>query len=250
MGFIDQIPSSLHAAQQRLKCLSASYLEGGTVSRLPDSFHSSIGPKGELEADVTRVMHPKAFGWLTKIVATADAQSAKIIGLAGHRRGVGVTLVSRQLAASFAAFGRKTLLVDASRAVFGSFDDDFSSEPAALLELVTAAGENVSFVDLAAEPFLSAVEHGQLRTMCEAATERGYTVVVDLPPMVEPSGRPKPAFATAAPACEICLLICQSGSVTTSEINNCVDTSRIVGANLVGLVLNDWKLPGGRLLES
>jgi len=251
MGFIEQIPNSLHAARQGLKCLSASYLERDTVSRrLLSRAHSSVQRKGEPMTDVIPVMHPKNFGWLTKILATADAQSARIIGLTGHRSGVGVTLVSRQLAAGLAAFGRKTLLIDASRAVFDNFDDGFSSKPAAtLLDRATAVGENVGSVDLATEPFLSAVAHGELRNMFEAATEREYTVVVDLPPVVQPSGQPTPAFAAAAPLCEICLLICLSGTMKISEISICVDTSRIVGANLVGLILNDWKLPGGRLLE-
>ena len=250
MGFIERIPDSLHSAQQRLKRLSKSYLERDAVSRLrlPFDAHSLLGREGEPKTDAMPAPHMKSFGWLARIVATADAQSARIIGLTGNRGGVGVTLVSNQLAVGLAAFGRKTLLIDASRVDFGNAEDAVASKPVTtLLDLATAAGENVSFIDLAAVPLLSAAR-GELRHMFEAAADRGYTVVVDLPPVVQPSGQPTPAFAAAGSACELCLLICLSGTMKTSELSSCVETSRIVGAKLGGLILNDWKLPAGRLL--
>ena len=252
MGFIERIPDSLHSARQRLKRFSKSYLERDAVSRLrlPFDAHSLLGREGEPKTDAMPATHPKNFSWLAKIVATADAQSARIIGLTGNRGGVGVTLVSNQLAVGLAAFGRKTLLIDASRVDFGNSEEAISSNPVTtLLDLATAVGENVSFVDLAPVPFLSGDPAGELRGMFEAATERGYTVVVDLPPVVQPSGQPTPAFAAAGSACELRLLICLSGTMKTSELSSCVETSRIVGAKLGGLILNDWKLPAGRLLQ-
>ena len=252
MGFIERIPDSLLAAQQRLKRLSESFLERDAASRLsfPFDARSFFEREGEPKTDAMPATNPKNFVWLAKIVAAADAQSARIIGLTSNRSGVGVTRVSHQLAVGLAAFGRKTLLVDASRADFGNSDDTVSSKPvAALLDLATAAGANLSFVDLATVPFVSSAPTDELRSMFKSANECGYTVVVDLPPVVQPSGQPTPAFAAAGSACEVCLLICLSGTMKTGELSSCVETSRIVGAKLAGLILNDWKLPAGRLLE-
>src|SRR5690606_13331409 len=57
---------------------------------------------------------------LTRLIALANSQDARVVGITGYETGVGVSWTSRQLAAAYARFGRRVLLVDASGAVDAS----------------------------------------------------------------------------------------------------------------------------------
>lgn len=184
---------------------------------------------------------------LAKLIAAADKQSASVIGISGSRRGVGVSVTSRELAGALASFGRKTLFVDLSRAQIVNAGDGRADAP------------DVSFRPLAAEvrPSLEVFDGdaaqmtaGELRAALADAVQAGLKVVLDLPPVMQTSGAPDPSLVAAGLACDLIFLVCLSAETNQKEIEACVETSRIVGLKLGGLVLNDWRMPASGLIGS
>ena len=227
MSFINRTPKFLQAVRLRSLLQSKKF--------------------GRQEPGNMVVGHPRGLGWLTTTITLAEAQGANIVGLTGSRKGVGVTVVSHQLAAALAHFGKRTLLVDASRADFTMSGDGNSSKlEATISDFITDTSSNPALVDLALGS-----DHAvdDLRYVFQTAAQRGFVVVVDLPSVVDGSGVLTPAFATAAPACDLIFLVCLSGTLRRRELRNCVDTCTVLGAKLGGLILNDWKLPASGLLE-
>lgn len=187
---------------------------------------------------------------LTRLIACANAHPARIVGITGEKSGVGASATARQLATAYARFGKKVLLVDASRAsVLASDEETLSDASLSLVEHATPLRLDISYVDLAASPPLAWRTAAGLRDMLSAAADEGYAVIVDLPPVTDPDDGSLAAFSTRGAACDLVFLVCLSGETTQKSLTRCVDTCEVAGVKLGGLVLNDWKLPMSSLLE-
>lgn len=187
---------------------------------------------------------------LTRLIALANSQDAHVVGITGYEAGVGVSWTSRQLAAAYARFGRRALLVDASGAVDAPVArNGFEGEAPNLLDHATSIGPNVEYVDLAnCQPLLDCANG--VRDGLQAAAGKGYAVLVDLP-AVSGSGQGMLAtFSERAGACDLVFLVCVSGEMTQKELTRCVETCEVAGVKLGGLILNDWKLMGASLLAT
>lgn len=206
----------------------------------PDQAPDGVGPPSY--GDPTRASH------LTGVIAAADAEAARIIGIVGARRGVGSSVTSRQLAGAFAGFDRKTLLVDTSRAAF-SRATAATSLPA-LEEIAIEIRPALLAADVAAATGEAPLAPAAFVQALKAATETSETtVIVDLPPIALDTGLPNPLLRELGGACDLVFLVCLAGTMTRKELSDCIETCKVVGLDLDGLILNDWKLPAGRLLE-
>lgn len=188
---------------------------------------------------------------LIKVITAADAEAARIIGIVGAKRGTGTSVTSRQLAGAFASFGRKTLLVDASRAEFLRAGDEASSFVLpALDEYASEVRPSLSVVDLATATGAAPLAPSELaRALSAAITDPARTIIVDLPPITEETGLPNPSISDLAGACDLVFLVCLTGAMRRNELAECVETCKVVGLALNGLILNDWRLPASRILE-
>lgn len=186
---------------------------------------------------------------LMKLIAATDAEGASIIGIVGAHRGSGTSVTSRQLAGAFASFGRKVLLIDASAVSAVSEDAPATS----LIQTLKGAAEvspSLSFLDLGNVIDGEPLQTKEFASTLRSATQSGQTIIVDLPPVVCKDGRPNTAIRGLAAACDLVFLVCLTGQMRRKELSECVETCRVVGVKLNGLVLNDWQLPASRLLES
>lgn len=191
---------------------------------------------------------PLAAGPMTNIIAKSKSKDASIIGITGTSSGVGVSTVSMQLARTFARFGKRTLLVDVSKVDRLPSEAPAVAEPnARLSDYATPVKGNISVVDLLGVPSGPPSEQA-LRAMFSGAVEQGMTIIVDLPPVVQPGDQPSAAFASVGALCDSAFLVCLTGAVSSTELNTCLATCRVLGVTLSGLILNDWQLPGNRLL--
>ncbi len=190
---------------------------------------------------------------LSGVVAAAREHAAHVIGLTGARAGVGVSVTSRQLAEAFSEFGIKTLFVNVSRMEIADPEpprtepDGSESEDASFLPLAVAVKPTLSVVELDDLPPSSRTE-SELRSALTKAVEVGFTVVLDLPPVLRDSGMPTPAIAALGRACDLTFLVCLSGAMRQKELETCIETCRIIGLKPDGLILNDWQMPAGGLI--
>ncbi len=184
---------------------------------------------------------------LTKLVSAAVAQSTNIIGVTGARKGVGVSVVSRQLAGAFASFGVRTLHVDLSKATIST---GAQTGRLSLLDLMTEVRPCLATVDLGGASGSVALDADRVRDALAEAVKNGFTVIIDLPPLLLASDQSRPAIAAAGTACDAVFLVCLSGDTKRNELAECIDTGRIIGLKFGGVILNDWRLPANDLIES
>lgn len=186
---------------------------------------------------------------LMKLISATDAEGASIIGIVGAHRGSGTSVTSRQLAGAFASFGRKVLLVDAS-AIPAVTDEEPATPIAQSLEHASEVRPSLYFLDLSTALDDGAIEPKDFASALKSAAQSDQTIIVDLPPVVGEDGRANTAIRGLANACDLVFLVCLTGQMRRKELSECVETCRVVGVTLNGLVLNDWQLPASRLLES
>lgn len=210
----------------------------------PDLSHGAVSETAA-RSGAARYGDPSRARRLTGVIAAANAQSARVIGITGSRPGVGVSLTARELAGAFSSFGTKTLLVDLSNARISASEQadgkiSFVSSAAEVQRLLFVAEPN------GIEPLAASAD--KLRSALADAAEAGFTVIVDLPPITQASGALEPLIAAAQPALDVAFLICLSGETDQKELVACVETCRIVGLNVGGLILNDWRMPASNLI--
>jgi Mrp family chromosome partitioning ATPase len=184
---------------------------------------------------------------ITKIQAFAETASARIIGLTGDRRGVGVSTLARATAQAYASFGEAVLLVDTSRATPDYRDaSEAMAFPAATAD---AANPRLHTLALSSVPIITGTGDSPFRLALDGTTNRVDTIVIDLPP---PSidGEPVPAFKTLATACDLVLLVSVTGGVSRATFENNLAACKVSGVALGGIILNDWKLSAGQLLAT
>ena len=186
---------------------------------------------------------------VTKLLGFAEKSRSRIIGITGQTYNVGTSLLSDDLAHAYVEFGKPTLLVDASRLEIdrGSISEDRDS-PFDLLSRARRNNTGLSTIDLAGVADELPSGRAAFNKMFEAATDKGVTVVVDLPPVGSAPGIGIPTFMVAGAACEIVFLVCLSGVVTKAELGDCVEICKINGVKLGGIIPNDRLLPGSKLL--
>lgn len=186
---------------------------------------------------------------LSKIIDLATSRSAKIIGITSDQSNSGVSVVARTTAAAIGNFGKKALLVDASRVHVLSADDAPGPqlEPRDALDFKSRA-RNEAHVDLAGVSLGKASARSTLRASFDAALGEYDAIVVDLPPVLMTDRHPSPALLAMGPACDLIFLVAFSGIATRNRIRECVETCKIAEVKLGGLVLNDFRLTGSDLL--
>lgn len=186
---------------------------------------------------------------LTKLIAACDAEAARIIGIAGARPGAGASLTSRQLAGAFASFGRKTLLLDTS-SVPAHSEAGPSEKTSALLDRAEDVRTSLSAIDFGRELGEATLAPYEFAKAVKARAQAGDTIVIDLPAIACPDGSPNSAIREMANACDLVFLVCPTGEIRRKELSDCIETCKVVGVELNGLILNDWHLTASGLLES
>lgn len=187
---------------------------------------------------------------LTRLIALANARAARVVGVTGEKSGVGTSATAHQLAAAYARFGKKVLLVGASGPeVPVSEGDAVEGANAGLLEHSTPLHTNVRYVELGARLQARNGTKG-LRDLLRSAADEGHAVIVDLPPVLAGEQGSLAAFADRGGACDLVFLVCVSGEMTHKDLTRCVATCEVAGVKLGGLILNDWKLLAAGLLET
>jgi Mrp family chromosome partitioning ATPase len=172
---------------------------------------------------------------VTKILALSEDSGARIVGVTGHREGVGVSSLSREIARAYARHGIKALLVDGT--------DEGTNAHLDLAELATLDRESVSNIDLAELAPLLHADSRYLRKAFEAVALNSGVVVVDLPPVRSNDMGRTQALGLIGSACRIVFLVCLSGAITKSELTTCFETCKFHRVPVEGILINDWKEP-------
>lgn len=181
---------------------------------------------------------------VTKIVAYGEERQARIVGLIGHRLGVGVSLLSRELAATYARNGMSALLVDASRVV-GTAEGE-----GAILDLPALAeptGPGCSYVDLAKHGAIVPSDRRKVRQIFEGALASCVVIVVDLPAIDAGPSKNAHIAGLVGSACQLAYLVCLSGVIKKIELRDCMEQCKVKGIPVEGIIVNDWKQPGASL---
>jgi Mrp family chromosome partitioning ATPase len=253
MTLVERIPNAGFASRSSSKFLMRYFADRSDASKQKDASEAARDTHDAPAAKDTKNLsfgdHTSAHN-LMRVIAESDAKAASIIGIVGARRKAGASAISRQIAGAFASFGRNALLVDASRL-------DFSGSPAtpasgwlpSLADLATEVRPAISVVDLAALPVEAPLSAAALHEALKDAIRPGQVIIVDLPPIVEQSGLPNNALKALGAACDLVFLVCLTGTMRRNELSECVQTCKIIGLEIDGLILNDWKLPASGLLD-
>lgn len=186
---------------------------------------------------------------IARLQSFAHDKEARIIGLTSNSGGSGVSMLSRELAQSFANLGRRTVLVDASR--LSIEQNALADERGTTFDLLQAARKTntgVSTIDLA--EFEAVVQAGKraYREMFRKAAASGVTLIVDLAPTTDVTGDISPGFLATGAACDLVFLVCLSGVVSKVELGDAVEACKLNSVPLGGVIVNDWKLPIAGLL--
>lgn len=183
---------------------------------------------------------------MTKVLAAARAKSAGIIGVTGTRPGVGISVISHELAIASAGFGVKTVLVDLSEAVIAEGAAAATGISPSLPSMVEDSPSLFIVRSESAPPITMTAD--RLRTALSEFVRSGLVVVVDLPPVLNSTGAISPSIPSLAALCDMVLLVCLAGQTTEKELSACIAASSIVGFKPSGLILNDWQLPASQLI--
>ncbi len=187
---------------------------------------------------------------LTPVIAIADKQSARIIGVTSCQNDAGVSLVARRLAQTFASFGRRSLLVDASR--LAPIQPGTERNELPYSDSVVAdpfLDDQIETLDLAAVSDWPVGSREECRQALEALARNSCTVVVDLPPIIQPTGKPTLLMQTVGAACDLTFLVCLSGKTERRSLKAAVEAAGIFKMTIGGIILNDWQLPLSQMLD-
>lgn len=181
---------------------------------------------------------------MTRVLAAARSKSAGIIGVTGTRPGVGVSVISHELAVASAGFGVKTVLVDLSAAVIA---EGAAAGLCPSLPGMVERSPSLFIVRSESAPSQT-MTADRLQTALSEFVQSGLVVVVDLPPVLTSAGAISPSIPSLAALCDMVLLVCLAGQTTEKELSACIAASSIVGFKPSGLILNDWRLPANQLI--
>jgi Mrp family chromosome partitioning ATPase len=179
---------------------------------------------------------------IEQIMLAAVRPQERILGLTSLRPGAGVSLVCHHIARTAAAGEFKTLLLDISEPhtpdgpvrTWRPGHDKISN-------LITPTVGRYDYLkirtDEATRPLFC--NPAKLRSVYRTELEQYALVVVDLPPLLEPSELgPNPV--AAAGSCDQVLLLCAVGRDTRSELADAISLVGGAGGKLAGLVSNEY----------
>ncbi len=182
---------------------------------------------------------------VTHIIALADQQNIRTIGITATQPRAGVSMFSQALSESYVGFGKKTLLAvsqEASSQKVNSAPQEGSQ--AILPALGNKQATVVSLPDLI-EPGLTSPK---ARNYLNEVTAQFDAIVVDLPPVSVSPGRSTPGFMRFAPLCDLVFLICVTNVTPREELKDCLQQCAINDANIGGIIMNDFTLVGSQFV--
>lgn len=181
---------------------------------------------------------------VTKALAFAEDQGARIIGVTSDTTGVGVSTLSRELAHAYARYGVHVILVDASRLELDDIGHtQGQNAPLDLVSIAERTDTGIFTVDLAEHAALLPHDPRSIRQILDTAALAGSAIVVDLPPIRSQSVSTIRALSLIGSACRLVYLLCLSGSLTKPELTECIESCKINRIPLEGVIVNDWHEP-------
>jgi Mrp family chromosome partitioning ATPase len=186
---------------------------------------------------------------LVRAIAFTESRPARVIGITGISRGVGASLIAQGLAQTYSEFDRRVLFVNASTANLSETVSATVENVPDLAALSTNISGKYYNVDLSDPRIVLPQSAEFFRYTFELALNHFHAIVVDLANAAGPTGRPTPGFLAVGPSCNALFLVCMTGRTTRSEVQQCLASCRISGANVEGILLNDYRLPASTLLS-
>ncbi len=186
---------------------------------------------------------------INRLMAFCEILDHRVIGISSDSGGSGVSLLTRELARGYAKLRRPVCLIDASRFDRATSPPNVTSAPT--LDLRTISRQHPDGylrIDLNDLPISAAFSTADFHESLSPFRNDTDIVLVDLPPVCEPDGTACTTTMTVGAACDIVVLVCLTGVVTSNEFCRSLISCKAGRVKVGGIVLNDWKLPGSHLI--
>lgn len=186
---------------------------------------------------------------ISRLLAFCESLDHGIIGISSDRHGSGVSLLTRELARGYAELGRPACLVDASRFNMAPATTHAAGAPPLdLRPLGRRHCDGYQKIDLTELPTSATFGTAEFRESLSPWINDAGVVLVDLPPVCEPDGTTHTSTITIGSACDVILLVCQTGVVRKQDFCRCLMQSRAGRLKIGGIVLNDMNLIASHLI--
>ncbi len=169
------------------------------------------------------------------------------MGVVGDRPGVGVSLLCRELALSYARSGTNALIVDASRVGKAAPQVEVANKTLDLLGMATTIETGLAQIDLAEHSDLLPASRDQMRAIFDQAAAGGVSIVVDLPAIHDGTGYDTQIASLVGGACQLVYLVNLSGLIKRTELRSCIERCKFNQIPIGGIIINDWKEPAAWL---
>lgn len=180
-----------------------------------------------------------------QIVFTALEHKTRVIGVTGPTHAEAVADLTATMAATFAASGSRTILIDLSQPVQdGSKSPPWVPGDGGIGQSIqpTPGGFDVLQASPTAETRLLFSNADLYRRTFEQELRHYTSILIELPPVINgvmtginPVG---PALA-----CDGVILMCTTGRSSRDELQGAVDPLKEAGVKLAGVVMNDSVMP-------
>ncbi len=187
---------------------------------------------------------------VTHIIAMADKQNVRTIGITATQTGAGVSMLSRAITESYLGFGKKTLLAHCSDTAHQKTKLERDENGEVLLPPTVSSTLNQPTVLCLPEIIDADMPRHKARNHLNELTAQFDVIVVDLPPVSMAPGRSTPEFMRFAPLCDLIFLICVTNMTPREELRDCLEQCIINDAKLGGIIMNDRQLIGSELIAS
>lgn len=181
---------------------------------------------------------------VASVLAAAEEQGFKIIGVTGDRAGVGVSLLCRELGRAYAHSGMPALVVDASHLELA--DDAPENAGDASFDLIGASSKSASgtlVVNLMDHSGLLPSGRQAVKELFARAAQRDVTIIVDLPAVRGRSDDAARTLGVIGAACECVFMVCLSGDTTRADLSEAISSCKINRIPVMAIIINDWKEP-------
>jgi Mrp family chromosome partitioning ATPase len=182
------------------------------------------------------------------MLAFAEQKTARVIGITGNRPGVGVSLLSRELAHAYASNGMPVILVDATGAtVETTRSAEGRNAPFDLLGNASTEQTGPLYLHLASSELPLPSDRLAIKEAFERVAAHDAAVVVDLPPVYSERIQDAQVLSHVGPACQLVFFVCMSGVITKAELGDSISLCKINRVPVGGVIVNDWKQPAAWL---
>lgn len=164
----------------------------------------------------------------------AQTRKARVVGLVGVERDSGVSLIAQALAMRCVMAGKRALLVDATGA-------PLETGPREPLRRDAHGFDRLKLRPLR-DDLLAMRDIARLRALLQVEYGHYDVVVVDAPAVREAAASALPATIVGG-ACDALFMVCLTGAVTRTLLEEASATLRGAQAPLAGLVLNRREQP-------